>query len=246
MRASLVARRSSVWRDALWVRLGPVRGTQNDPNAPTNPMQFASEYQDPTGLYDLRAREYDTSIGRFGAVDPATQPNSLPTSSAYAYALDRPTVLVDPSGRTAQPSAAGTESAVNAVSIGYVHSGFFDPPQGVTGCRSAVFTHHEEAPLLGFVHWCWDRQRITSKSAHFEPGSLSKGYTYVHAITSQQGGEGAPYWKVHTIYMYYSWAQGVAGSDDPWTKELFDLMVRVGGQYSMKAEMDWSIPPMGH
>jgi RHS repeat-associated protein len=44
--------------------------TQNDPNAPTSPIKFAAEYLDPTGLYYLRARQYDLNTGRFLSTDP--------------------------------------------------------------------------------------------------------------------------------------------------------------------------------
>jgi len=32
---------------------------------PANFMKFTGEYLDPTGLYHLRARQYDPAIGRF-------------------------------------------------------------------------------------------------------------------------------------------------------------------------------------
>ncbi|HEX6699608.1 MAG TPA: DUF6531 domain-containing protein [Gaiellaceae bacterium] len=71
--------------------------TQNDPNAPSNPMKFSGEYEDATGVYNLRAREYDTSVGRFTSLDPARDvANTSP--SPYVYAADRPTVLDDPGG----------------------------------------------------------------------------------------------------------------------------------------------------
>ncbi|MGH2747842.1 MAG: RHS repeat domain-containing protein [Actinomycetota bacterium] len=69
-----------------------------DPLAPDNPMQFTGEYQDPTGLYHLRARQYDPGLGRFTATDPRTPPITSPMVSPYVYVNNRPTVLVDPSG----------------------------------------------------------------------------------------------------------------------------------------------------
>jgi RHS repeat-associated protein len=61
-------------------------------------MRFAGEYEDTTGLYHLRARQYDPSVGRFTALDPLPNPVKSPYMSAYVYANDRPTVLTDPSG----------------------------------------------------------------------------------------------------------------------------------------------------
>ncbi|MDQ3379530.1 MAG: DUF6531 domain-containing protein [Actinomycetota bacterium] len=72
--------------------------TKNNNQAPTTFLKFAGEYLDQTALYHLRARQYDPSIGRFITLDPLPNPVMSPYMSAYAYANDRPTVLVDPSG----------------------------------------------------------------------------------------------------------------------------------------------------
>jgi RHS repeat-associated protein len=66
--------------------------TQNDPNAAANPVRFASEYLDPTGLYHLRARQYDSNTGRFTSTDPLPWLISRPYLSSYVYADDRPRV----------------------------------------------------------------------------------------------------------------------------------------------------------
>ncbi len=72
--------------------------TKNNASAPPNFLKFTGEYFDPTGLYHLRARQYDPATGRFGARDP------LPTAaSAYTYVGNRPAVLVDPSGLAGEP-----------------------------------------------------------------------------------------------------------------------------------------------
>lgn len=73
--------------------------TKNDPNAPNQPMGFQGQYQDPTtNLYDMRAREYDTSTGRFLGLDPARVTAGGRMVSSYAYAFNQPTTLSDPSG----------------------------------------------------------------------------------------------------------------------------------------------------
>lgn len=65
----------------------------------SNPVTFAGEYQDPTtGLYNLRARDYDPTSGRFTALDPIAQDIHDPYIAAYVYANNQPTLLVDPSG----------------------------------------------------------------------------------------------------------------------------------------------------
>jgi RHS repeat-associated protein len=64
-----------------------------------NPMRFTGEYLDEsTGLYHLRARDYDPELGRFLQPDPLPLGPSAPYVSPYAYAYNRPTYFVDPSG----------------------------------------------------------------------------------------------------------------------------------------------------
>jgi RHS repeat-associated protein len=82
---------------------------KNDPAAPVNEMRFEGELLDATGLYDLRARQYDSGVGRFTATDPLARPMGTPYASSYVYGEDRPTALVDPSGMGAVdgPDCAG-------------------------------------------------------------------------------------------------------------------------------------------
>jgi RHS repeat-associated protein len=87
---------------------GLTRSEQKAPgNQPTNVLKFTGEYLDPSGLYHLRARQYDPQAGRFMTRDPAGQTVNEGVLSAYAYAANRPTVLVDPSGEIFQPSRGG-------------------------------------------------------------------------------------------------------------------------------------------
>jgi RHS repeat-associated protein len=53
-----------------------------------------------TGLYNLRARQYDTAAGRFLSQDPFTGVDADPiTLNKYAYASNNPTNHPDPTGR---------------------------------------------------------------------------------------------------------------------------------------------------
>ena len=71
--------------------------TRNDPNAPANPMQYSGQLLDAaSGLYDLRARQYDPSTGRFLSQDPMA--DSGQTAGTYIYANDNPNTYSDPSG----------------------------------------------------------------------------------------------------------------------------------------------------
>jgi len=67
-------------------------------------MRFTGQLLDATtGLYDLRARTYDPTTGRFAQRDPLQQPLGNPLTASYPYAAGRPTFLVDPSGRAGTP-----------------------------------------------------------------------------------------------------------------------------------------------
>ncbi|MFF7633530.1 DUF6531 domain-containing protein [Kitasatospora sp. NPDC008050] len=70
-------------------------------NAPVSPFGFAGQDNDPTltGKQDNRARDYDPSTGRFTGRDPLPTAAASSYGSAYVYAADAPTDLVDPSGQ---------------------------------------------------------------------------------------------------------------------------------------------------
>jgi len=78
---------------------------------PANFMRFTGQYLDPTGFYHLRARQYESTWGRFLQPDPVDRGNGSAHLSPYAYADCRPTVLVDPSGMVSRPSKTGIEAA---------------------------------------------------------------------------------------------------------------------------------------
>lgn len=92
-------------------------------STPANLVKFTGEYEDPTSLYHLRARQYDPTTGRFTGVDPLDASEGDPVIAAYAYAEDRPTVLVDPDGMCAiQPTTTSTDAASAASSPVYSFS----------------------------------------------------------------------------------------------------------------------------
>lgn len=90
---------------------GGKRGSDLNLLGPHNPMRFTGEYLDPTGLYHLRARQYDSVLGRFTAVDPATAAITDSYVSSYVYVNNRPTVLIDPTGLTGTPASCGEQVA---------------------------------------------------------------------------------------------------------------------------------------
>lgn len=76
----------------------------NERHAATGSMadgQFAFSGQyldDVTGLYDMRARDYDPNNGRFTAQDPVQVPTGMPYFASYVYGHNNPMMYVDPGG----------------------------------------------------------------------------------------------------------------------------------------------------
>ena len=69
----------------------PRTTVQVDPNAPVNPLGYTGQYQDPaTSLLDLRARQYNPTLGAFTSTDPVLNGKTSPYESAYTYAGDDP------------------------------------------------------------------------------------------------------------------------------------------------------------
>lgn len=65
-----------------------------------NPFAFTGEQRDGfTGLYHLRARQYDSGTGRFLTTDPLAPLLTDPFVASYVYVRDAATDFVDPSGR---------------------------------------------------------------------------------------------------------------------------------------------------
>ncbi len=89
--------------------------TQDDPSAPVNVMKFVGELADTTGLYYLRARQYEPANGRFLGLDPLQRSDRQAQISKYIYADDQPSVLADPSGQGAIAFGSPGSRAADAV-----------------------------------------------------------------------------------------------------------------------------------
>jgi len=116
--------------------------TKASGNQPTNFLKFTGEYLDPTGLYHLRARQYDAATGRFTSPDPVTPERNQPQAAGYIYAADRPTTVVDPSGETFTPANDGKVAAYLPTSP-VAEFGYEDVaavPPGPAGRRRIAFT----------------------------------------------------------------------------------------------------------
>jgi RHS repeat-associated protein len=85
-----------------WSEYGPYGQLRSagGAGAAADPFAFTGQYLDtPTGLYHLRARQYDPGTGRFLTTDPLTASISDPYVASYAYTRGNPMGYTDPSGR---------------------------------------------------------------------------------------------------------------------------------------------------
>lgn len=86
-----------------WEPYGRPRATgPNNPNAP--PLGWLGQYQDPTGLTHLRARQYDPTAGIFLTPDPAA---STSISGTYTYGSANPLRYIDITGLFSWDEALG-------------------------------------------------------------------------------------------------------------------------------------------
>jgi RHS repeat-associated protein len=76
----------------------------------SNPFKYTGEmYDDETGLYYLRARYYDPSMGRFISEDTYEGELNNPLSlNQYTYVLNNPLKYIDPTGNRAEANGGGT------------------------------------------------------------------------------------------------------------------------------------------
>jgi RHS repeat-associated protein len=83
-----------------------------DPLGNKNALKFSGDVLDPTGLYYLRARYYDPTVGSFISRDPFSGSVRDPIArNRYAYARANPQRFSDHSGRNVEPIGAGDISA---------------------------------------------------------------------------------------------------------------------------------------
>ncbi|WP_256332934.1 RHS repeat-associated core domain-containing protein [Streptomyces sp. 2131.1] len=71
----------------------PTGTTRTPTETVPQPYRYAGAYNDPTGLYEMGARYYDPTLGRFTQPDPSGQ-----ETNSYLYATGDPINHTDPSG----------------------------------------------------------------------------------------------------------------------------------------------------
>jgi RHS repeat-associated protein len=124
---------------------GAVRTSGASADAPAVPFAYTGQYLDATGLYNLRAREYDPTSGRFTLTDPVSGSALDPYVSAYAYAGNNPVRFTDPSGRCPWCIGALAGAGIGALGgfIGYTASAIvtgssWDPGQALVATATSA------------------------------------------------------------------------------------------------------------
>jgi len=88
-------------------------------NYTSSPLRFHGQYiETTTGLYDMRARDYNSATGAFTTPDPVPANAGSAYTTTYHYGFNRPTVLTDPSGQCAIICTALIGGAIGAVAGG--------------------------------------------------------------------------------------------------------------------------------
>jgi RHS repeat-associated protein len=168
---------------------GAPRAVNGATGAPDNPVQFTGEYNDPAnGLYNLRARQYDTADGRFTAIDPVPNEVTDPYVSAYLYVANRPTVEVDPSGQLAMKIPGSSPTASWHQQIAYWAQydsfgvGFLSPVAagewGAVLCLDVPFTSKS---------WCFRPEEAKPVGGHVEIFPVRGGIKAATRIAPRAG-----------------------------------------------------------
>ncbi|SDW76863.1 RHS repeat-associated core domain-containing protein [Paenibacillus sp. CF384] len=136
-----------------------------------NSFKYAGEIQDSeTGLYYLRARYYDSTVGRFINEDTYEGQINNPLSlNLYTYVMNNPLIYVDPTGNYCV-SADGK----------YAHAGVCD-----NGAKGSIY--------MG------DDQYIPAGTEIIENGKV-KGYMGVMGPPDPKGYGSGNFWDIHPIF----------------------------------------------
>lgn len=132
----------------------PYGSTTSHTGAADTPLRWNGQYQDPdTGLYYLRARYYDPTVGGFLTRDPL----AAMTQAPYGYAGNNPLNGADPLGLCWPSWACGAENAVGSAVSGTANWIGDHPAEtvgivlGVAAAATGVGAVIEGATALGTV-----------------------------------------------------------------------------------------------
>jgi RHS repeat-associated protein len=171
---------------------GGARSTTNvSGTAPANQLRFNHQYLDhDVGLYHLRARQYDPTLGRFAALDPLETPFAEAHSAAYVYVNGRPTLYVDPLGLRGRLPNVANPFGYLGDKLGDVGDAIGDSEYWKIGekaefwDRQAEKAVHNDNELVGFVHYSGSRF-FAGVLRHFGPAAAERaGETFADPCAS--------------------------------------------------------------
>lgn len=142
--------------------------TKNDPAAPDNPLRYSGQLLDPTsGLYNLRARNYDPTTGQFLTPDPAPATQTTPAATTYLYAAANPTVNTDPSGLHPGFSNPTTPSGYNPLQRLYdlLNSSCVPPASVIPNLPAGLV----QAWIWGWETACMNGKKLLMPRAEHQP-----------------------------------------------------------------------------
>nr|WP_307531542.1 RHS repeat-associated core domain-containing protein [Streptomyces umbrinus] len=134
---------------------GVIRAATTEKAGVSQPYRFAGGHQDPTGLYHLGARYYDTNIGRFTQTDPSGL-----EKNPYLYADGDPVNRIDPTGlwdwakftsKTVGTGVAGAGGGCAAGALATIWGG----PTALAGCGMGAATGGAGGLITGAVDYTW-------------------------------------------------------------------------------------------
>ncbi|MCM2419637.1 RHS repeat-associated core domain-containing protein [Streptomyces sp. RKAG293] len=145
------------------------------------------EQDDATGLTNLGAREYDSSVGRFLTPDPVLVPGAPDSWNAYAYAGNSPVTSSDPSGLCpADLCGVGVPYADGSGRIN--QSGPIDPGNPDAGsCHNGKCSRPDGNPVGSNKASAADAARSQSESAAAERAAATAQAAATAARKSKQG-----------------------------------------------------------
>jgi len=145
---------------------------------------FAGQYLDTaTGLYDMRARDYDPTSGRFNATDPVDVSTGTPYFAGYSYAYNNPLTGGDPSGLWSDPDWGQLAKGVfaNAIVSTHIVKGVveFSLPQGKKKLIDSMYNTWDENGRG--LDDAWTSANVNLNPMYAAVASSSNAYDNYHA-----------------------------------------------------------------
>ena len=147
-----------------------------------NPLQFQGQYRDSSsGLYDMRARDYDPATNRFTTTDPHTNAPGTGFAQTYEFASNNPTTITDPSGACPWCIGALVGAVIGAAAGGIAN--YMSGDCGHNDCTAQIWTGIGVGALTGALAGVTLGSSLLGAAVIGGAGSALNGY-----LTSSESG----------------------------------------------------------